>query len=191
MVVAYIFPRDTLLQPGQIDARSLTRINYAFANIAGGRMVTGYRFDVENFAYLNGLKKDNPSLTVLVSVGMWLWSTNFSDAALTLPRRRILVQSVMDFLDQYRLDGLDIDRLSDSSKSVTQINYLFLVVSRHQHHREWSLVGTHSRVAENLQTCSQVRKGDLGLARQRIVFLHTHHQRVARNLLHYPGRPVN
>jgi len=109
MVVAYIFPRDTLLQPGQIDARVLTRINYAFTNIAGGRMVAGYRFDSENFAYLNGLKKDNTSLTVLVSVGGWLWSTNFSDVALTPHSRRVFIQSVMDFLDRYRLDGLDID----------------------------------------------------------------------------------
>ncbi len=109
MVVAYIFPRDTLLQPGQIDARSLTRINYAFANIAGGRMVPGYRFDPENFACLTGLKNDNPSLTVLVSVGGWLWSTNFSDIALTRHSRRVFIQSVMDFLDQYHLDGLDVD----------------------------------------------------------------------------------
>ncbi len=109
MVVAYVFPRDTLLQPGQIDARSLTRINYAFANIVDGRMVTGYRFDAENFAYLNGLKRDNPSLTVLVSVGGWLWSTNFSDIALTRQSRRIFIQSVIDFLDRYELDGLDVD----------------------------------------------------------------------------------
>ena len=109
MVVAYVFPRDTLLQPGQIDAHSLTRINYAFANIAGGRMVAGYRFDTENFAYLNGLKKDNPALTVLVSVGGWLWSTNFSDVSLTRQSRRVFVQSVIDFLDRYDLDGLDID----------------------------------------------------------------------------------
>ena len=109
VVVAYVFPRDTLLQPGQIDTRSLTRINYAFANIACGRIVTGYRFDAENVAYLNGLKEDNPSLAVLVSVGGWLWSTSFYDAALTRPIPRNFVQSVMDFPDRYRLDGLDID----------------------------------------------------------------------------------
>jgi chitinase len=109
LVVAYVFPRDTVLQPGGIDACSLTRINYAFANIVDGRMVTGYRFDAENFAYLSGLKKNNPSLTVLVSVGGWLWSTNFSDVALTRGSRRIFIQSVMDFLDRYQLDGLDID----------------------------------------------------------------------------------
>ncbi len=109
LVVAYVFVRDTLLQPEQIDARSLTRINYAFANIVDGRMVTGYSFDAENFACLNGLKKDNPSLTVLVSVGGWLWSTNFSDVALTHRSRGIFIQSVMDFLDRYQLDGLDVD----------------------------------------------------------------------------------
>lgn len=109
MVVAYVFPKDSLLQPGQIDGRSLTRINYAFANIANGRMVAGYRFDAENFAYLNGLKKDNPALTVLVSVGGWLWSTNFSDIASTRQSRKVFIGSVIDFLDRYDLDGLDID----------------------------------------------------------------------------------
>ncbi len=108
-VVAYVFTRDTLLQPGQIDAKPLTRINYAFANIANGRMVTGYSHDAENFAFLESLKKENPSLTVLVSVGGWLWSTNFSDMALTAASRATFIQSVMEFLDQYKLDGLDID----------------------------------------------------------------------------------
>jgi hypothetical protein len=38
VVVAYVFPGDTLSQPEQIDAVSLTRINYAFANIVDGRV---------------------------------------------------------------------------------------------------------------------------------------------------------
>jgi chitinase len=108
-VVAYVFPQNTLLQPGQIDAQRLTRINYAFANIENGRMVAGFQHDAENFSFLQSLKKENPSLTVLVSVGGWLWSTNFSDMALTAQRRAVFIDSVMQFLEQYKLDGLDID----------------------------------------------------------------------------------
>ena len=108
-IVAYVFARDTVLQPGQIDAKRLTRVNYAFANIENGGMVAGYSHDAENFAYLASLKKDNPSLTVLVSVGGWLWSTNFSDMALTAESRGAFIQSVMEFLATHKLDGLDID----------------------------------------------------------------------------------
>lgn len=108
-VVAYVFAQDNLLQPGQVDARSLTRINYAFANIENGRMVTGFSHDQENFAVLDGLKQQNPSLTVLVSVGGWLWSDKFSDVSLTLKSREVFIESVMEFLGKYRLDGLDID----------------------------------------------------------------------------------
>ena len=108
-VVGYVFAQDAVLQPGQIEARSLTRINYAFANIANGQMVTGFAHDAENLAYLDGLKRDNPNLTVLVSVGGWLWSTNFSDVSLTRQSRGAFVASVMDFIAKYNLDGLDID----------------------------------------------------------------------------------
>jgi chitinase len=108
-IVAYVFPQNNELQPGQIDARSLTRINYAFANIANGRIVTGFAKDRENYAFLTALKQQNPSLTVLVSVGGWLWSTNFSDVSLTRRSRAVFIQSVMEFLDEYQLDGLDID----------------------------------------------------------------------------------
>jgi chitinase len=108
-VVAYVFARDAVLQAGQIKAQQLTRINYAFANIENGRIVTGYGHDAENFAYLESLKKENPSLTVLVSVGGWLWSTNFSDMVLTAQSRATFIDSVMQFLTTYKLDGLDID----------------------------------------------------------------------------------
>ena len=109
MVVGYVFPQNSVLQPGEIDPRSMTRINYAFANIKDGRMVNGFDKDAENFAYLNGLKNKNPSLTVLVSVGGWLWSTNFSDISLTAESRKVFIDSVMSFIARYDLDGLDID----------------------------------------------------------------------------------
>lgn len=108
-IVGYVFPNNTLIQPGQIDARSVTRINFAFANIAAGRMVTGYATDAQNLALLTALRKENPSLTVLVSVGGWLGSGRFSDVALTKQSRKIFTESVIDFLKRYDLDGLDLD----------------------------------------------------------------------------------
>jgi chitinase len=109
IVAGYVFTQDAALLPGQIDANGLTRVNYAFANIKDGRMVTGFASDTQNFAFLTGLKKQNPALTVLISVGGWLWSTNFSDVCLTPHSRSVFIQSVMGFLGRYDLDGLDID----------------------------------------------------------------------------------
>ena len=109
VVTGYVFARNRPLEPGQIDAQRLQRINYAFANIEGGRMVLGAPIDAQNFATLAALRREHPSLTVLVSVGGWLWSTHFSDVALTAESRRVFIESAMDFLKLYDLDGLDVD----------------------------------------------------------------------------------
>jgi chitinase len=109
VVIAYVFPRNRVLQPGEIAARKLTRINYAFALIKDGRIVEGSPTDAANFAVLSALKQRNPNLTVLVSVGGWLGSGGFSDAALTPQSRKIFIDSVVAFLERYHLDGLDID----------------------------------------------------------------------------------
>jgi chitinase len=108
-IIAYIFPRDRVLQPGEIAAAKLTRINYAFANIHDGRIVAVSPADAPNFAALVALRQQNPSLQVLVSVGGWLWSGNFSDMALTRASRALFIDSVAAFIRQYQLDGLDID----------------------------------------------------------------------------------
>ena len=108
-IIAYIFPRDRALQASDVAAEKLTRINYAFANIQDGRIVTGSPVDEANFATLVGLKQRNPSLQILVSVGGWTWSGNFSDTVLTRESRRRFINSVVEFVDRYKLDGLDID----------------------------------------------------------------------------------
>ena len=95
-VVAYVFARNGVLPPGEIDVNKLTRINYAFANIQAGRMVPGSPTDGNNFAVLLALKRKNPALTVLVSVGGWLWSDKFSDMALTRESRKLFIESAVD-----------------------------------------------------------------------------------------------
>jgi chitinase len=108
-VVGYVFPHNNLLTAGQIDARALTRVNFAFAVIKDGRMVEDTTADAQNLAFLTGLRKQNPSLTVLVSVGGWLGSGGFSDAALTAESRKTFADSAAEFLRRYDLDGLDVD----------------------------------------------------------------------------------
>jgi chitinase len=95
--------------PGDIAAQKLTRINYAFANINNGRIVNGYSNDDQNLASLVALKQQNPSLTVLVSVGGWLWSGRFSDMAVDQQSRALFIASVVDYVTSHQLDGLDID----------------------------------------------------------------------------------
>jgi len=109
VVCAYVFTRETPLAPGQVDGSKLTRINYAFANIDQGRIVEGAPATAGNLAVLTALRHDNPNLTVLISVGGWLWSGNFSDMALTQASRTTFIDSVTAFLSRYDLDGLDID----------------------------------------------------------------------------------
>ena len=108
-IIGYVFPQDAVLNPTDIMAEELTRINYAFANVKGGQVVEGFSHDRENFAVLNGLKMRNPDLKILVSVGGWTWSGAFSDASLTKESRKTFIESAVAFVAKYNLDGLDID----------------------------------------------------------------------------------
>lgn len=108
-VIAYIFVQDHVIDPATVAAGKLTHINYAFANIKNGVMVEGFSHDAANFQALTGLRAKNPKLKVLVSVGGWTWSGQFSDVALTKESRRKFVESAVAFVERYKLDGLDVD----------------------------------------------------------------------------------
>ena len=109
VICAYVFPQGAPLQPGQINPHAVTRINYAFAAISNGRMTLATPTAAEDLHYLTGLRQQNPSLQVLLSVGGWLGSGGFSDAALTEQSRAVFVRSGIDLIRQYNLDGIDID----------------------------------------------------------------------------------
>lgn len=109
VIVGYVFPDGGTLQPGQIDAHPLTRINYAFANIQSGDVVLGDPQDAANLKILTALRQQNSTLQILLSVGGWSWSAHFSDAALNEASRQIFIESAMDLIARYDLDGLDVD----------------------------------------------------------------------------------
>src|SRR5512147_148478 len=91
VVIGYVFARDRALERHEVRAAALTHVNYAFANVVGGRVVEGAPNDAANLKVLTDLRQDAPHLAVLVSVGGWTWSKGFSDAAATPRRRRAFV----------------------------------------------------------------------------------------------------
>ena len=109
VICGYIYPQSGPIQAGQIDAHSMTRINYAFALLAAGRVVLSNPNDAANLAQLTTLRKQNPSLQVLLSIGGWGGSGGFSDAALTSSSRAAFSESAIAILKQFNLDGLDVD----------------------------------------------------------------------------------
>jgi chitinase len=65
--------------------------------------------DPSNFKLLCALKKENPDLKTLISIGGWTWSGRFSDAALTKASRSAFADSCVKFIKKYGFDGVDID----------------------------------------------------------------------------------
>jgi chitinase len=92
--------------PPAIPAQKLTHLNIAFAHIDKDHQVV-----VDSAAPIQGLsalKKHNPHLRVLLSVGGWQ-AEGFSDAAATEASRRAFADSAANVLREFSLDGLDID----------------------------------------------------------------------------------
>lgn len=110
LVNAYVGGFRGLVNAEEIDAEKLTHINYAFVNVQDSMAVlTNLATDSTNFRKLNLLKKKNPDLKIVISIGGWSWSENFSDAVLTESSRIKFAKSSVDIIRQYDLDGVDID----------------------------------------------------------------------------------
>ena len=71
--------------------------------------LTNRETDTVNFRILNRLKDVNPELKILISIGGWTWSGNFSDAVLTAESRSEFAKTSVDIVADYDLDGVDID----------------------------------------------------------------------------------
>jgi chitinase len=102
--VAYVAGWST---PAVIHPEKLTHINFAFARITpAGRAAVA---DGEaSLVRLVALKKTNPRLKVIVSIGGWM-ADGFSDAALTDASRALFADSAVELLRQFSADGIDID----------------------------------------------------------------------------------
>ena len=108
-VIAYVNSLQDNWGVNKEKANQITHINYAFANIKNGRIVEGDSTDYETLKKLNDFKEINPDLKILISVGGWGWSGNFSDAVLTPESREVFANSAIDFMLRHEIDGVDLD----------------------------------------------------------------------------------
>lgn len=110
VVIGYCGGYRGLLNTDTIDVAKLTHINYAFVNLRNNRaMLEHPKTDTVNLRKLAALKTRNPHLQILISIGGWSWSENFSDAALTDTARRAFAHSAVAIIQRFNLDGVDID----------------------------------------------------------------------------------
>lgn len=89
------------------DPSLLTHINYAFGKIGSDFETLKINTD-SRLKKLVGLKKTNPSLKVLLSIGGW-GAGNFSEMAADEGHRKKFCENCLKAVNQYGLDGIDLD----------------------------------------------------------------------------------
>ncbi|XP_052133150.1 chitinase-3-like protein 1 [Frankliniella occidentalis] len=98
-----------------VDPFACTHLLYAFASIDphSFRIVPqDEEYDLVKGGYRAavGVKRKNPKLKVMLSVGGWMeGSSKFSQMASRADRRREFIRSVVRVLDAHKFDGLDLD----------------------------------------------------------------------------------
>jgi chitinase len=110
VVIAYAGGYRGLMNMDSIQAEKITHINYAFVDIKNNRAFLHLEAtDTVNLKNLKKLKEKNPSLKLIISIGGWSWSGNFSDAALSDTSRRAFASSAVAIVKRFDFDGIDID----------------------------------------------------------------------------------
>jgi chitinase len=107
-IIAYVAGYEDF-DPTKIDAAKLTHINYAFANIVDGNAQFELASDKAKITSLMALKKQNPRLKILYSIGGWVWSDQFSNIAAYENSRVKFAKSAVQLMKSYGFDGIDID----------------------------------------------------------------------------------
>jgi chitinase len=104
-VVGYV--RDTGLQITDDQLERLTVVNYAFAIPDQDGSLT----DVANPWKLQDVveRAHARGIAVLIAIGGWGWDAEFEALAADVPSRARFVRAVVGMVDEYGLDGVDID----------------------------------------------------------------------------------
>jgi len=91
------------------EAEKLTHIIFSFCHLKGNRLVVDDAQDTATIRKLVGLKKRNPSLKVLLSLGGWGGCETCSDVFADDNNRKVFARSVLELNNYFGTDGIDLD----------------------------------------------------------------------------------
>jgi chitinase len=98
--------------PEKVDslpAKKLTHIIFSFCHLTGHRLTVDNARDTLTIKKLVGLKKQNPTLKILLSLGGWGGCQSCSDVFSTAEARKEFAQSVLKLSQYFKTDGIDLD----------------------------------------------------------------------------------
>ena len=105
-IVGYVLDASPL---PTVSADKLDVVNYAFARLdPQGNVIFPSPTADRTLAALVALRKVNPGLKVIVSIGGW-GADYFSDVALTASTRQRMADSVAALVQKHDVDGVDLD----------------------------------------------------------------------------------
>lgn len=107
-VIAYYAGKD-LSEMDKFSAEKLTHIIYSFCHLKGNRLNVYNAKDSAVIQKLVSLKKRNPQLKVLLSLGGWGGCETCSDAFSTEEGRKEFAASVKALGAYFKTDGIDLD----------------------------------------------------------------------------------
>ena len=96
----------------QISGYPVNRLNqiiFSFCQMRGNRLVVAGRSDTATIRALVALKKKNPSLKILLSLGGWGGCKTCSAVFSSDSGRREFVESVYEMNEYFHTDGIDLD----------------------------------------------------------------------------------
>ena len=108
-IMAYYFPQRNNFNPEILPLDKLTHIIFSFTEVIGNEMKFQNDSSGIMLKKIIAAKKSHPNLKVMIACGGWAGSGGFSEMARSTENRKKFVESVYRFIEEYSLDGLDID----------------------------------------------------------------------------------
>jgi chitinase len=107
-VMAYYVPSDKV-KVEDLPYDKLTHILFSFTEVIEHKMAFEHEEMSQKLSNLTSVAKKHPNVKIMIACGGWGGSGGFSDMVYTKENRQIFVNSVIEFIKKYDLDGIDLD----------------------------------------------------------------------------------